>query len=220
MNFASHFSFSSPKEQALRLLKEKPFALKEQNTDFVLLCVWFQFIMSVCASFLSVWLRKCIPWRGLSLTKRCMVAFWSQAADMHRSQSQDHETLKMLPEGVRAKFYLSIYLFIFHCGKPKHLAVFSQWSSADVALGFIQKVTVPKGWYRGWELRTSISSRLCRPLHLFVFPIPTSPASCIQTVNLSWRSCCVYMRAGTMQVSMSRNDSENCDTVAAIHVFH
>lgn len=72
------------------------------------------------------------------------MAFWAQAMDMHCSLSQDPEALKKVVRRGYSKvvfIYLFICLLIFHCGKSKYLAAFSQWSSATVVLGFTQKAT-------------------------------------------------------------------------------
>lgn len=116
-------------------------------------------IMSICASLLSMWLLKPLerPFSYQALHGGILVA--STAASQ-----RTNEMLKILLEGVIVKLHVFMYvcvcLFIFHCGKSKYLAVFSQGSSVNAVLTFMQKVTVPKGWCRRWQLRTSISSRL------------------------------------------------------------
>lgn len=156
----------------------------------------------------------------------------ASTAASHRT----NEMLKILLEEVIAKLHVFIYvcvcLFIFRCGTSKYLAVFSQGISVIAVLTFMQKVTGaegmgPRDGAEDGSLglvsllgSTSNSLTLSWPLRLFVLPIPPSPISYIQAVNLSQKSCCVCLRAGTVRVSLSRNDSENCHTVAAIHVFH
>lgn len=131
----------------------------------------------------------------------------------HRGRSQDPETLQTLS----AKMSLWFYPFVSRCGPSEHV---SQWSSANVVLGFVPKVAVPEGWCstcRPGRVHLA-GSAWSRSLHLFVFPAPPSPASCIQTRNVSWRGRCVYFRAGATQMSMRRKDGENSDTAAATHV--
>lgn len=157
MNSTSHFSFNCLKKWSLRLVEEKLFALKEENADFILLCIEFQFIMRICASLLSMWLLKPLegPFSYQALHGGMLAA---STAASHRT----NETLKTLLEGVMAKLHVFMYvcacLYVFNCGKSKYLAVFSRGSSV---LAFIQKVTVPKVWCRWWHLRISISSRFC-----------------------------------------------------------